>query len=128
MELTTGGTDRYKKIEADFGAIDKLLVDMFIRFHKKRPKLIVIDIDITDDPLHGNQARLLRGVLLHPLLYILRAPSAWVPAPRSQSGFCGGSGGRTGEDYLRDSREVERHSHYHTRGRGVLPGRAYEVV
>ena len=28
---------------------------MFIRFHKKRPKKIVIDIDITDDPLHGNQ-------------------------------------------------------------------------
>ena len=55
MELTTGGMDRYKKIEADFGAIDRLLVDMFIRFHKKRPKKIVIDIDITDDPLHGNQ-------------------------------------------------------------------------
>ena len=55
MELTTGGMDRYKKIEADFGAIDKLLVDMFIRFHKKRPKKIVIDIDITDDPLYGNQ-------------------------------------------------------------------------
>lgn len=42
------GMDRYKKIETDFGAIDRLLVDMFIRSHKKRPKKVVIDIDIID--------------------------------------------------------------------------------
>lgn len=34
-------------------AIDRLLVDLFMRFHKKRPKKIILDIDITDDPLHA---------------------------------------------------------------------------
>ena len=58
MELTepdASSADRYKKIIADFCAIDRLLVDLFLRFHKKRPKKIVLDIDITDDPLHGDQ-------------------------------------------------------------------------
>ena len=54
MELTApDAKDRYKKIAADFCAMDKLLVGLFLRFHKKAPKKIVLDIDITDDPLHG---------------------------------------------------------------------------
>ena len=58
MELTesdAGSGERYKKIVADFRAMDRLLVDLFMRFHKKRPKKIILDIDITDDPLHGDQ-------------------------------------------------------------------------
>ena len=56
MELTPpDAKDRYKKIEADFCAMDNVLVELFLRFHKANPKKIVLDIDITDDPLHGNQ-------------------------------------------------------------------------
>ena len=55
MELGEPETDPYKKIVADFGAIERLFVEMFMRFHKTRPTKIVLDIDITDDPLHGNQ-------------------------------------------------------------------------
>ena len=55
MELGGVEASRYKKIVADFWAMDRLLVELFLRFHKKRPKKIVIDIDVTDDPLHGNQ-------------------------------------------------------------------------
>lgn len=58
MELTesdASSVERYKKIVADFSAMDRLLVDLFMRFHKKRPKKIILDIDITDDPLHGDQ-------------------------------------------------------------------------
>ena len=55
MELTTEEQSRYKKVEADFFAMDRLLVDLFLRFHKRNPRKIVLDIDVTDDPLHGNQ-------------------------------------------------------------------------
>ena len=58
MELSrsdASSAERYKKIVADFFAMDRLVVDLFMRFHRKRPKEIVLDIDITDDPLHGNQ-------------------------------------------------------------------------
>ena len=55
MELTTEKGSRCKKVEADFGAMDRLLLELFMKFHKKRPKKIALDIDVTDDPLHGNQ-------------------------------------------------------------------------
>ncbi len=55
MELTGSEAQRYKKIVADFGAMERLLVDLFLRFHKQNPKKIVLDIDVTDDPVHGNQ-------------------------------------------------------------------------
>lgn len=58
MELTESNAsngERYKKIVADFNAMDRLLADLFMRFHKKRPKKIILDIVITDDPLHGDQ-------------------------------------------------------------------------
>ena len=55
MELTTEEENRYKKIEADLVAIERLPVELFLRFHKQNPKKIVLDIDITDDPLYGNQ-------------------------------------------------------------------------
>lgn len=55
MELTGSEAQRYKKTVADFGAMERLLVDLFLRFHKKNPKKIVLDIDVTDDPVHGNQ-------------------------------------------------------------------------
>lgn len=55
MELTKLEAGRYKKITADFCAMDRLCVELFMRFHKKRPKRIVLDIDVTDDPVHGKQ-------------------------------------------------------------------------
>ena len=53
MELTGSETDRYKKIVADFRAMDSVLVGLFMRFCGKAPKKIVLDIDVTDDPVHG---------------------------------------------------------------------------
>lgn len=35
--------------------MDSVLVEMFKRFHKKTPGEIVLSIDVTDDPLHGEQ-------------------------------------------------------------------------
>lgn len=58
LELTLEGAsaeDRYKKIELDFDAVDHVLVETFIRSHRTPPKEIILDLDATDDPLHGNQ-------------------------------------------------------------------------
>ena len=52
---TTAVSDRYKKIAADPDALDRLLVDVFIESHHKPPREIWLDLDATDDPLHGHQ-------------------------------------------------------------------------
>ena len=36
-------------------AIDRLLVDVFVEAHAEPPASIVLDLDATDDPLHGHQ-------------------------------------------------------------------------
>ena len=58
LELSTPDSapaDRYKKIAADPDAFDRLLVDLFIESHSKPPRAIWLDLDATDDPLHGHQ-------------------------------------------------------------------------
>ena len=54
-EPRSAASDRYKKIAADPLALDQLLVDLFIESHERPPKEIWLDLDATDDPLHGNQ-------------------------------------------------------------------------
>ena len=46
---------RYKKIVYDGDALDRLLVDLFLEAHDQPPERIVLDLDATDDPIHGNQ-------------------------------------------------------------------------
>jgi len=58
LELTPAkatAEDRYKKIVMNPEAIDRLLVDVFLQAHREAPSEIVLDLDATDDPLHGNQ-------------------------------------------------------------------------
>jgi hypothetical protein len=59
LELTpanpTAAELRYKKIIMKPEQIDGLFVDVFLQAHPEAPKEIVIDVDATDDPLHGNQ-------------------------------------------------------------------------
>lgn len=47
--------ERYKKIEVDEDAVERFFVDIFIQAHSKPPETIVLDLDATDDPLHGKQ-------------------------------------------------------------------------
>jgi hypothetical protein len=47
--------DRYRKIGHDPAAIEQLLVELFLDAHRSAPKRIVLDLDATDDPLHGHQ-------------------------------------------------------------------------
>src|SRR6202041_3642144 len=46
---------RYHKIAANAGAIEALCVDLFRDAHQRAPARIILDLDATDDPLHGNQ-------------------------------------------------------------------------
>ena len=52
---TASRKERYKKIVLDHGAVDRLLVDIFLQAHREAPQEIILDLDATDDPLHGNQ-------------------------------------------------------------------------
>ena len=55
LELGTAEANRYKKIDGDTAAMDRLLVDLFLEAHDKPPARIVLDLDATDLPLHGHQ-------------------------------------------------------------------------
>jgi hypothetical protein len=58
LELSTpalAADDRYKRIAADAVALDRLLVDLFLESYEKPPREIWLDLDATDDPLHGHQ-------------------------------------------------------------------------
>jgi hypothetical protein len=46
---------RYHKIGHDAAAIEGLFVALFLEAHKTPPQEILLDLDATDDPLHGHQ-------------------------------------------------------------------------
>jgi len=58
LELTPLDADegsRYKKIVACPEAMDDLYVDLFLEAYDSAPEEIILDVDATDDPLHGHQ-------------------------------------------------------------------------
>jgi DDE family transposase len=55
MELSRPEPTRYHKISYDGAAIEALFVDLFLDGHAAAPAQIVLDLDATDDPLHGHQ-------------------------------------------------------------------------
>jgi len=55
LELSRGEPTRYAKLTADTAAIERLFVELFLDAHKVAPEQIVLDLDATDDPLHGHQ-------------------------------------------------------------------------
>ena len=46
---------RYHKIAHDAAAVERLFVDLFMEAHRTAPKQIILDLDATDDPVHGHQ-------------------------------------------------------------------------
>jgi Transposase DDE domain group 1 len=55
--LELGGPEltRYHRIAWDGAKIEGLFVDLFLEAHQHPPKQIILDLDATDDPLHGHQ-------------------------------------------------------------------------
>ena len=55
LELSRETVTRYHKIAHERAAIEGLFVTLFLEAHKTAPKEIILDLDATDDPLHGHQ-------------------------------------------------------------------------
>ena len=55
LELSKLASTRYHKISHNPMAIRALLVDLFVEAHVRAPKQIILDLDATDDPMHGEQ-------------------------------------------------------------------------
>jgi hypothetical protein len=58
LELSPSGSpleNRYHKITYSSEALDALLVDIFLEAHARAPRQIVLDLDVTDTPLYGQQ-------------------------------------------------------------------------
>src|SRR5512132_2934355 len=49
------GCSRYHEIGCDREALQDVFVDVFLDAHGKAPREIVLDLDATDDPVHGHQ-------------------------------------------------------------------------
>jgi hypothetical protein len=69
LELTPAGAahgERYHKITYSGQALDALLVEIFLEAHAQPPRQMVLDLDATDTPLHGEQeARFFHGYYGH---------------------------------------------------------------
>jgi DDE family transposase len=58
LELTPTGADpdsRSKKITCRTHDVERLFVTLFLQAHARPPERIVLDLDATDDPIHGHQ-------------------------------------------------------------------------
>src|SRR3954466_14180123 len=58
LELTPVGADkgsRYKKVVCRTHDVERLFVTLFLQARARPPKSIVLDLDATDDPIHGHQ-------------------------------------------------------------------------
>ena len=58
VELSRPGVaerDRYRRIVLREEFVDQVFLDVFLQAHRKAPKQITLDLDATDDPLHGKQ-------------------------------------------------------------------------
>lgn len=67
LELSANGTDdATKKIAHDPGKMRALLIEEGVRRIPRKSDVVVIDLDATDDPLHGNQeGRFFHGYYRH---------------------------------------------------------------
>jgi len=55
LELSTALPTLYHKISYSAAAVEALLVALFVEAHRAPPSQLVLDLDATDDPLHGRQ-------------------------------------------------------------------------
>ena len=55
LELSRAEATRYHRISHDPAAIEALFIDLFLESQAKAPAQIILDLDATDDPLHGRQ-------------------------------------------------------------------------
>ena len=61
LEQAGRSRTRYHKVSHDPAAIERVFVDLFLEAHRRAPEQIILDLDATDDPLHGQQ----EGLFFH---------------------------------------------------------------
>ena len=130
LELTGAEVDeqeRYKKIAMDPDRIDGWMVDAFVESHESAPEEIVLDLDATDDPIHGQQeGRFFHGYYRHYCylpLYIFSGEHLLCARLRcSNIDGAAGIGGGTGTDRRPDSAELAGGLDRHPGRLGLLPG------
>lgn len=92
---TANEKSRYEKIVCDFDAIGRLFIEFFIESFDAPPDTVVVDLDPSDIPLHGNQEQhYYHGYYRHHCYLPLYAycgahPLAVVLQPSSQDGAKG---------------------------------------
>jgi len=145
-ELSTETPSRYKKIHCRQEALDDLLVTIFIEAHEKPPESIVLDLDVTDLPLHGHQeGRFFHGYYdqyCYLPLYIFagehwlsRRPVAATAGVYRRAALANGRSGRRGRmqarggaDRRSDPAGLAGGGHHHPRRLGFLPGGSDAMV
>lgn len=55
LELSCDRTGRYHKVQAQPAELEKLLLQCGVRTLRRNQREVIIDLDATDDPLHGRQ-------------------------------------------------------------------------
>lgn len=55
LELSRPEPTRYHRIGHGGAAIERLFVDLFVEAHAAAPEQIILDLDATDDLIHGEQ-------------------------------------------------------------------------
>ena len=54
-DVSSRENSRYHRIDYDAKAIETLLVELFLESYHQPPRQIIIDLDVTDDLVHGHQ-------------------------------------------------------------------------
>jgi hypothetical protein len=144
--LELGGPEltRYHRIAWDGAKIEALFVDLFLEAHQHPPKQIILDLDATDDPLHGHQeGRFFHGygacprageagpgglLLLSAAVYLQRLASAGVKAAARQHRRFRRSDRGDGAHRRADPRPLARGAHRAARRFGVCPRGLDELV
>ena len=123
LERTTDGVDSHNKISCAFEHIDELLLATFIEAHEEAPKQVILDLNVTDSPLHGEQeGRFFHGYYrcyCYLPLYIFAGPP--LLCARQRTSDTGASGWRCTRASI--GGEVSRRSRRTGRDRTASTGR-----
>jgi hypothetical protein len=96
LELGNSKKTGYHKVQADHAKIESTLLLMGVRCLPKKSREVVIDLDATDDPLHGQQeGRFYHGFYGNycylPLLAFVGAVPLWAQLRTSDGGAARGA-------------------------------------
>jgi Transposase DDE domain group 1 len=88
LELSREAPTRYYKISYDAAAIEGLFVDLFLDAHSAPPSQVTLDLDATDDPLHGQQSLPRRKPGRAAFFTAITTPTVIYRSMYSAAGIC----------------------------------------